>query len=106
MFLIGVTSVEAISSIPDRVPDLYELYTQVRIHRYMYIHTYKGMDRRMGDGEGMGRGILGFVQNISSLLPSLPTSGLCNGDALICVKSLKPTFILHFEQAEIAQSSV
>lgn len=94
-------------SIPDRVSDVCELYTQVRIHRYMYIHTYKGMNRGWRGKEEGERGIFGFVQNISSLLSSLPTRGLCNGgDALIRVKSLKSTFILHFEQAEIAPSLI
>lgn len=53
MFLIGVTSVEAIIDSRSRVTDLYELYTQVRIHRYMYIHTYKGWigERGMGGGK-------------------------------------------------------
>lgn len=90
------------SSIPDRASRIYMNY----IRRYVYIDTctyihIQGLDRRARDGK-RGEGIFGFVQNISSLLPSLPTRRLCNGDAL-CVKSPKPTFILHFEQAEIAQ---
>src|SRR5436190_1055926 len=46
-------------------------YTSIHIHTYI---------QGVGPKDGEGRRILGFVQNISSLLPSLTNArGLCNG---------------------------